>query len=75
MKKYRLTKITVKTREIVSMSKDSADDIHIPICPICHSPLNSSLPAAENSAVETNVEKRLATLSPAEVSDEREIKN
>ena len=69
MKKYRLTKITVKTREIVSMSKNMESETQSSVCPICHSPLALSLSAAENSNAETNRETRLAAFPPAEVPD------
>jgi hypothetical protein len=50
MKKYRLTKITVKTREIISVSKTTAaNETEIEICPVCHTPRPVLLPAAENS--------------------------
>lgn len=39
MKKYRLTKITVKTREIISAQKNTTNEIQTPVCPICHSPI------------------------------------
>jgi len=63
MKKYRLTKITVKTREIVLLPKNAADRNENPVCPLCHAPLNASLPAAEKRPVE---------LSPAKASGEQD---
>jgi len=50
MKKYRLTKITVKTREIVSVSKASAHEAAEAVCPFCHAPLATGLPVAEPPA-------------------------
>lgn len=61
MKKYRLTKITVKTREIVSRSKNAASEIEISVCPVCHAPVSAPLPDAE---------KRLAELPPATARNE-----
>jgi hypothetical protein len=63
MRKYRLTRITVKTREIVSLSKKAADENENSVCPVCHAPLSASLPAAE---------KRLVELSPAKASGEQD---
>jgi len=66
MKKYRLTKITVRTREMVAMSKNAEIETQISVCPICHSPVSQSLPI-----VGTNFEKQLTELPPAEVSNKR----
>lgn len=66
MKKYRLTKITVKTREIVSVSENATDETAAPICPVCHSSLYTSLTAAEDAAAERDGEARLTKLLPAE---------
>lgn len=49
MKKYRRTKITVKTREIISVSKTATNEIETAVCPVCHTPLPVLLSAAENS--------------------------
>lgn len=48
MKKYRLTKITVKTREIISAQKTAPEEIENSVCPVCHAPLPVSLPDAEH---------------------------
>jgi hypothetical protein len=47
MKKYRLTRIRIKTREIVRQSKPPADEAAAAICPLCRSPL--ALPVAESA--------------------------
>ena len=48
MKKYRLTKITVKTREIISVPATAANENETAVCPVCHAPLPSlSLPNTE----------------------------
>lgn len=47
MKKYRLTRIKVKTREIVRLSKDTADEDQIAVCPLCRTPFALALPSAE----------------------------
>lgn len=57
MKKHRLVKITVRTREIISLRKDAADEIKNSVCPICHAPLATEKVVAN------------AELMPAEFSD------
>lgn len=57
MKKHRLTKITIKTRETVSLSKNAANETPFAVCPVCHTPISIQLPPVENSAAES--EKRL----------------
>lgn len=52
MKKYRLTKITVKTKEIVVMRKNAADENQTAVCPACQAPLAEALPAVENRTAE-----------------------
>jgi hypothetical protein len=71
MRKYRLTKITVKTREIISMSKETSDST----CPVCHQPLSALRPAAESSAVLPKTEKRTAELPPADLAEIDKQKN
>lgn len=71
MKKYRLTKITVKTREIISLSKNAANESEISICPVCHSPFSAMLPAAESSAAPA-AQKRPAELPSAENVETRD---
>lgn len=48
MKKYRQTKITVKTRETISFFKtaanETANDLPNSICPLCHSQLLAAAP-------------------------------
>jgi hypothetical protein len=56
MKKYRLTKITVKTREIISVSKTAAEEIENSVCPVCHAPLPIPLPNAERLSDAARVE-------------------
>lgn len=60
MKKYRRTTITVKTREIVSLSKTAAGEIKISVCPVCHAAICAPLPDAG---------QRLAELPPAPAAD------
>ena len=48
MKKYRLVKIKIKTREIISVPESTAHPAGASVCPICHSPLAVALPVAEN---------------------------
>jgi hypothetical protein len=50
MKKYRLTKITVKTREIISVAKTAATGNEDTVCPVCRAPLPVFLPAAGAAA-------------------------
>jgi len=52
MKRYRLTKIKVKTREIVRLSNDAAHDHETAFCPVCHAPLKNSLTGPETGAPE-----------------------
>ena len=54
MKKYRLTKIKIRTREIIASSKNpnSCDENQTPVCPVCHSPLAVALPSAEKTVKE-----------------------
>ena len=49
MKKYRLVKIKIKTREIISVPESAAHAAHTSVCPVCHSPLAVALPVAENN--------------------------
>ena len=49
MKKYRLVKIKIKTREIISVPESTAHAAHASVCPVCHSPLAVALPEAENN--------------------------
>ena len=65
MKKYRLTKITVKTREVISMSRAAKGEIQTSVCPVCHSPLAAILPFAE---------KQPAELASAEFSADQDQK-
>jgi hypothetical protein len=74
MKKYRLTKITVKTREIISFSKDTTDEMQNAVCPVCQAPLPFSLPVTENSAGAANARKRPNEILPAKVSGDQEKK-
>lgn len=57
MKKYRQTRITVKTREIISVSRNAANetasDVQNHVCPLCRSPLVLPLDAKSISAAET----------------------
>lgn len=54
MKKYRLTKITVKTREIISVpaaaAAAAANEAETAVCPVCRAPLPASLAAAAQSS-------------------------
>jgi len=72
MKKYRLTKITVKTREIISMPGNAVHEAESSICPVCHAPLSVSLPASKSSAAATSNEKPSAELPSARVSGNQE---
>jgi len=63
MRKYRLTKITVKTKEIISTAKHEQDST----CPFCHQSLSALIPATEGSAVPPDIKKRTAELPPAKV--------
>jgi hypothetical protein len=66
MKKYRRTKITVKTREIVSLSKNAAGEIEISVCPVCQAALSAPL---------LDAGRRLAELPTAPATDDREKRN
>jgi hypothetical protein len=50
MKKYRQTRITVKTREIISFSRnavsETADNLNNFVCPLCQSPVLTTPSAA-----------------------------
>ena len=70
MKKYRLTKITVKTTEIISISKGAQDSV----CPLCQQPLSALIAPNESSAGLQNSEPRLTELSPAVESAADELK-
>jgi len=59
MKKHRLTKITIKTREIISLSKLATNETETSHCPICYAPINKILS-------ETRAEKQTNEL-PAEI--------
>ena len=50
MKKYRLTKITIKTREIISVPAAAANENEIAVCRVCHTPLPALPPAAAEPA-------------------------
>jgi hypothetical protein len=67
MKKYRLTKITVKTREIISMSKTAAGENENSVCPVCHAPLSAFLPAAEHSNDAACIDERTDELPTAKL--------
>lgn len=69
MKRYRPTKITVKTRETVSLVKKGDENNIKTVCPICCSPLSSSFPVPESSAVASQSVKRTAELPTAENFD------
>lgn len=49
VKKYRLTKITVKTRESVWLAKQAANESDASACPLCHSPMPAFVPPAPES--------------------------
>jgi hypothetical protein len=49
MKRYRLTKITIKTREIISAPATAANKHETAVCPVCHAPLPVLVPAAQSS--------------------------
>ena len=72
MKKYRLTKITVKTKEIVALSKNAAGETQLLVCPFCHHALPTALVAAENPAAEINAnDPHSNKLLPAQVSGDQ----
>lgn len=74
MKKYRLTKITVKTKETISLSNEAVGETQMPVCPFCHHALPTPLAAAENSAAEINTNEPQSTLLlSAQVSSDRLI--
>jgi hypothetical protein len=50
MKKYRLTRIKVKTREIISISKAPPAEPPPAVCPVCRTILTIPQPAAETAA-------------------------
>ena len=63
MKKHRLTKITIKTREIISLPKNAADEVQNSICPICHAPLTPYLPdKADEVSTENESESTIKLL-------------
>ena len=62
MKKYRLVKIRIKTREVISVSENAEKTVHPSVCPVCHSPLAVALPAAENHPAE---------ILPADLANEK----
>jgi hypothetical protein len=49
MKKYKLTKITIKTREIISVPATAAGEHETAVCPVCHAPLPVFAAAAQSS--------------------------
>jgi hypothetical protein len=52
MKKYRQIKITVKTREIISVGKNPESETQTPVCPVCHAPLTKALLPLEEKRAE-----------------------
>lgn len=79
MKRYRLTKITVKTRKIVSAAKTAPGETEIPVCPVCHSPFLtvSTLPTTASSAAVTESKTTAAELPPLKrmSSESYQLKN
>ena len=67
MKRYRLTEITFKTREIVSVSKQAQDSI----CPLCHQSLSNSIPVEQNSAEMQKTERQTAEFSRPQTADDQ----
>lgn len=57
MKKYRITKITVKTREIFSTAKSSTGENSFAVCPVCNTTLGESVSTAEKNAEENQISK------------------
>jgi hypothetical protein len=74
MKKYQLTKITVKTREVVFLSRDTNDETQNAVCPVCHAPLSAKIPLAEKSAGAANIRQPPGELPPATGSDDQDKK-
>lgn len=50
MKKYRLTKITVKTREVISVPATAVNESETAVCPFCRAPLPALPPPAAEAA-------------------------
>lgn len=68
MKKYRLTKITIKTREVISLSKNSTGETKSSVCPTYHTTISIELPQGINSGAEGK--ERLTRFLPAENSQD-----
>lgn len=68
MKRLRLTRISIKTREVIYLSQKTVNDTLVSVCPVCHSALSASLPAAESPAAVLNNETQTTRLSPADDS-------
>jgi hypothetical protein len=52
MKKYRLTKVRIKTREIISVAGYAETENQAPVCPVCHSPLAAALSPIERNGAQ-----------------------
>jgi hypothetical protein len=72
MKKYRLTKITVKTREIVSLATAPATVTPENICPVCHSPLSKIHPVGGAQTALTKGAEEPIALPAADPSNHQE---
>ena len=63
MKKCCITRIRIRTREIVAVaSEPEAADQTAPTCPVCHSPLRSAPPAAAARIAEDADQKPIKKL-------------
>jgi hypothetical protein len=69
MKRYRLTKITVKTKEIISLRTDQTNGQSANVCPVCNTPLSPFLPATEDSPERMNIEQRTAARLSAGITE------
>jgi len=70
MRKYRLTKITVKTREVVLMTNQTKETS----CPLCHQALSVLIPSEKSPAAQPLNDQRAAEFFRAKVSGDRKFK-
>lgn len=68
MKRHRLTKITVKTRETILLSRSGGAAQELTVCPYCHNPINRVPAAADGGDYPADAERRTATLPPSPVN-------